>query len=593
MKVPKTLAGKLIELLVLLILLAAALSWTFAARGMRSEIDGFITGDLARGAETIREVLDSSSWDGEDSPMPQEDLMHWSDLLEARITLIASDGAVLADSGVPRGDIGTLDNHRDRPEVREALSSGQGIDRRYSETTGTPYLYYAAAFKNGTGTDPLIIRCSLPLPRYYEILDKTRMNILAAHTLAGLIAIAAGIIGVRRVTGPIRELTAASRAGRGAALYPSGGSIEIEELSRAIKESAQAQERMMRELEDDRNQLMTVVQSAPCGLMLVGQDGKINCANEAIAPLLRDAPERLEGADADGALRAPELIDLIARARAGEFKETNFEFHYGSTQRSYNARALPAGQKETLLTLDDVTKRRQLEEARKSFVADAGHELRTPLTSISVAAELLSGMTGSTAEARAPYIEEISRQRERMTSLVNDLLLLSKLESGVPESAALDFDLAEAVQEGMAEAQKNPKALHLSWETDIPETFAYSGRPEELRRSISNLLDNAVKYTHRRYQDKEGGRISVSLREEGGSCVIAVRDNGIGIPSEGAGRLFGRFERIEPDRARDGDTGGYGLGLAITKTAVESHGGQITLKSGDGFTEFVISLPLL
>ena len=243
--------------------------------------------------------------------------------------------------------------------------------------------------------------------------------------------------------------------------------------------------------------------------------------------------------------------------------------------------------------MDDVTKRRQLEEARKSFVADAGHELRTPLTSISVAAELLSGMTGSTAEARAPYIEEISRQRERMTSLVNDLLLLSKLESGVPESAALDFDLAEAVREGMAEAQKNPKALHISWKTDIPETFAYSGRPEELRRSISNLLDNAVKYTHRRYQDKEGGRISVSLREEGRSCVIAVRDNGIGIPSEGAGRLFGRFERIEPDRARDGDTGGYGLGLAITKTAVESHGGQITLKSGDGFTEFVISLPLL
>jgi two-component system phosphate regulon sensor histidine kinase PhoR len=590
---PKTLAGKLTALLVLSVALAAILSWILATRGMRTEIDDLITDDLAGDAEAINEVLSGGGWNSEDEPIPQEDLAHWAELLEARITLIASDGSVLADSSVPRSEIGSLDNHGGRPEVKKALSSGRGVDRRYSETTGIPYLYYAAAIQAGAGNDAIVIRCSLPLSRYYDILYKARMNILLAHILSGLIAVTAGIIGVRRVTRPIRELTAASRAGRDKKTpYPSGGSLEIEELSRAMKESAQAQERMMRELEEDRNRLLTVVQSTPCGLMLVGQDGKINCANEALAPLLRDAPEKLEGADADAALRAPELIGLIAGAKAGEFKETSFKFHYGATERSYHARSLPAGQKETLLALDDITERRRIEEARKSFVADAGHELRTPLASISVAAELLSGMTDSTAKARAPYIEEIMRQRERMTALVDDLLLLSKLESGVPSSAVRDFDLAEMARDGIDEAAKNPKARLISWETDIPETFAYSGRPEELRRSISNLLDNAVKYTHRRYQGEPGGRISVSLRAGEDGVVIEVRDNGVGIPSEDAGRLFGRFERIEKDRAREGDTGGYGLGLAIAKTAVESHGGRVTLKNTDGLTEFVITLPL-
>jgi two-component system phosphate regulon sensor histidine kinase PhoR len=409
-----------------------------------------------------------------------------------------------------------------------------------------------------------------------------------------LVAVIGGILGVRRVTRPISELTEASRAGFLARpRYPSGGSVEIEELSRAMKEGALARERMMRELEDDRDQLLTVVQSTPCGLMLVGADGKINCANGALAPLLRDAPERLEGADADGALRAPELIGLIAKGRSGEFGYVSFDFRYGAAERCYHARALPAGPRELLLILDDITERRQTEEARKSFVADAGHELRTPLASISVAAELLGEMTDSTAEARAPYIEEIMRQRDRMTALVDDLLLLSKLESGVPVSAARGFDLAEMARCEIGEAKKNTKSGQIAWETDIPDTFAYYGRPEEIRRSIANLLDNSVKYTYRRYAGGPGGRISVSVRTDGGACVLKVTDNGTGIPKEEAGRLFGRFERLERDRARDGgSTGGYGLGLAIVKTAVESHDGKVTLKSGDGFTEFTITLPL-
>ncbi|MDR1515028.1 MAG: hypothetical protein LBS45_04975 [Synergistaceae bacterium] len=590
----RTLTGRLIALLSLSVALAAILSWTFASRGMRAEIDEITTRSLSRKVGVIKEMLEIRGWrSGEDDTIPLEDLARWSRLLGTRITIIGGDGTVMADSSVTSRDERILDNHRDRPEISQALSAGYGTNKRYSETTNVPYFYYAQAFQMNGSKDPVVIRCSLPLAEYHGLLYNVRMNILRAMFLSGTAALIAGIIGVRRVTRPIRKLTEASRANSRTRLpYPSGGSLEIEELSRALRESTEAQERMMAELEDDRNQLQTVVQSAPCGLMLVSADGKIICANSALAPLLRDAPERLEGADADGALRSPELIDLIARGRAGEFRETNFESRYGAAERSYQARVLPAGQRETLLILNDITERRQIEEARKTFVADAGHELRTPLTSISVAAELLGEMTDSSAEARAPYIEEIMRQRGRMTALVDDLLLLSKLESGVPVSEARRFDLAEMARTCVNEAKKNPKSEQISWNTDIPETFDYSGRPEELRRTIANLLDNSVKYTYRRYAGKGGGSISVGLTVQDGSCLLTVRDNGIGIPREDAGRLFGRFERIERDRARDGGAGGYGLGLAIVKTAVESHGGQVTLRSEDGLTEFAISLPL-
>ncbi|MDR1943998.1 MAG: HAMP domain-containing protein [Synergistaceae bacterium] len=590
----RTLAGKLTILVILATVLGALSSWLFVARGMRDNIDEITTSILASDTAVFISALDFYSGSAaSERIIPQEELFRWSKLLEARITVISGDGTVLADSSVFYEDIWTLDNHKDRPEVRKALAAGFGIDRRYSETTSVPYIYYAATTKARDGST-LIVRCSLPLSRYYALLSGARNNIIAALAFSGLVALSIGIMGVRRVTRPIRELTAASRALRGGlkSSYPTGGALEIEELSRALKESAEVQEKMMNDLQNERNQLQTVVQSAPCGLMLVSWDGLVSCANGVLAPLLRDAPEKITGTSVDGALRAPELIELIAKARGGHDVEMSFISRRLGNERFYNARALSAGENETLLVVDDITERHRMEEARKSFVADAGHELRTPLASISVAAELLRGMEDSGADERAVYIDEIMRQRERMTALVDDLLLLSKLESGVPSSPRRDFDLAELTASQIENAKKNPKAANISWETDLPEKLVFSGGAEELRRSVSNLLDNAVKYTHRRYRDKPGGVISVSLASEGASCVISVADNGVGIPEGEELRIFNRFERIERDRARgNGDSGGYGLGLAIVKTAVASHGGDVTVESENGVTKFVIKLP--
>jgi two-component system phosphate regulon sensor histidine kinase PhoR len=265
----------------------------------------------------------------------------------------------------------------------------------------------------------------------------------------------------------------------------------------------------------------------------------------------------------------------------------------------FKARAIPTVTDEILVVLDDETERMRMETARKSFVADAGHEFQTPLTSISAAAELLSSMEGSTQEERAPYIEEIMRQRERMTALVDDLLLLSRLESGVPTCGDEPFDLTTLCREHVNDAIKSPLASGIEWSVSLPaEAFMFHGRRKEIGRSVSNLLDNAVKYTHKRFGVRrrsnpgDKGRISVSLAREDGSYVLRVSDNGVGIPPGKLSDIFGRFERAEHDRSRGGEGGGgYGLGLAIAKTAIESHGGGIYARSSGGSTDFFARLP--
>lgn len=596
----RTLAGRFTILTVATIALSMVVSWFAVSRDIRHEIDRITTADLARSAHVLMNAMGRDEGiASEYSATRREELVRWAELLGVRVSIIAPNGSVRADSVVRNEHLGELDSHLGRPEVRDALQNGYGIDRRYSETTREPYLYYALRVQEpASGEVSCVIRCSYPLSRFYVIVSSVRVRLLASLFTAGLVALAAGIVGVRRVTRPIRELTEAARANRGVGrvLYPRGGTVEIEELSSSMRESSDLQAQTMRELENERNQLETVVKSAPCGLMLVNSRGLIGCVNEVFAPLLREEPASAVGVRFDGMLRVHELVALIGRAGLGGAQEALFTFRYRGAERFYSARAIPAGADEVLVVLDDITERHRMEVSRKSFVADAGHEFQTPLASISLAAELLSDMEDSTAAEREPYLAEIRRQRERMTRLVDDLLLLSRLESGVPLSENESFDLAQVVAEEVEDTRRNLVSANIFWTMDVSEAacgaYGISGRKSEIRRSISNLLDNAVKYTCKRYGNSPGGQISVRVSREGTDYAVRVSDNGVGIPAGEMHRIFGRFVRVEDDRARSGNrSGGYGLGLAIVRTSVESHGGSVSVESSPERTTFMVRLP--
>lgn len=587
----------MIALTVMTVSLGIAVSWFIVSYDMRREIDELTITDLARDAYVFMNVLDLRTERTEDGRLISfDELTHWSGLLGVRISIIDMAGNVLADSSVPYEELPGLGSHADRIEVKDAVQKGFGQDRRYSETTRIPYLYYAVkAHEKHSGSSIYIIRCSLPLSRFYTLLSRVRWNILAALLISGSAALAVGVYGVRNVTRPIRRLIEALRAARRgeAVVYPLDGPMEIGALSVALKESAEAQSRIMDELQAERNLLETVVQSAPCGLMLVGAGGVVEYANAVLSPLLREDPGRCVGMGVKGVVRAPDLAEAIGRARQGDSGELRLTFRYHGTERFYNCRIFSLGEGGVLVVVDDITERHLMEEARKSFVADAGHELQTPLSAISVSAELLREMPDSTQAERLPYIEEIMRQRERMTLLVDDLLLLSKLESGVPMSPPEPFDLAADVALLVSEARERRNAAHIQWRLDLPVSLMYTGRRSDLRRAVSNLLDNAVKYTRRRYADDSGGEIAVSLKESGPDVILTVSDNGVGVPPGDIARIFGRFERVERDRSRGADkTGGYGLGLAIVKKVVQSHCGSVAVESGSQLTTFTVTLPV-
>jgi len=163
-----------------------------------------------------------------------------------------------------------------------------------------------------------------------------------------------------------------------------------------------------------------------------------------------------------------------------------------------------------------------------------------------------------------------------MTALVDDLLLLSRLESDITPEPGEPLDLKEMIEDVVNYQKETPQAAYIAWEMELPDGAPFNGRPGEIGRALGNLVDNAVKYTRKRFGETPGGVIRVSMEEQDKGWKILVGDNGTGIDEKIRETVFERFKRGETSRYREGvSPGGYGLGLAIARRIIESHGGSI------------------
>jgi len=240
------------------------------------------------------------------------------------------------------------------------------------------------------------------------------------------------------------------------------------------------------------------------------------------------------------------------------------------------------GREELIVVLSDTTDTRRLEAVKRDFVVNASHELRTPLTSILGSLEMLEGEVEGEA---ARWVQAIQRNADRMTAIVQDMLMLSRLEAREAEPSPERVDLRRLIEDvtGMFahRAQSQGIALTLSIPGDLPHITADAFLIEQM---LVNLVDNGLKYT-------EKGEVRVLCETEGADLVrIEVADSGIGIPAESLPRIFERFYVVDKSRSRK--LGGTGLGLAIVKHIVQSHGGTIDVESTPGGgTRFVVRLP--
>jgi two-component system phosphate regulon sensor histidine kinase PhoR len=521
----------------------------------------------------------------------------------ARVTVIAADGTVLADSATEDRAVARLDNHATRPEVVQAWASGEGMTIRVSDTTGqrTFYLAHRIRLIDQPESRSAIVRLGLPMTQIEAQLHELKQRLALALGLAFLVAVALGMVIARSLTRPLSDMAEVARklaAGVLGQRVPTASRDEIGVLARALNDMTSQLEAKLHELSEDRAQLLAVLVSMVEGVMVLDCRGTVLQVNPALERMFALKPGETKGRLYWEVIRHHELNELTARvlerrtSLGGEITLTPS----GNQLRVEASVTSCAGENEpcAVLVFHDVTAVRRLEKVRKDFVANVSHELRTPLTSIRGYVEALLDGGKDDPETLVRFLDIILKQSHRLELILEDLLQLSQIESGQVlfkrEPVALGAVIERTVALIKPMAGKKNHALTTRMDDDLPPVL---GDEDRLVQVLTNLLDNAVKYT------PPNGAITVAAHalrartadgSPAGIVELSVTDTGVGIPEADRPRVFERFYRV--DKARSRELGGTGLGLAIVKHIVEGHGGQVWVEGNEPTgSRFVVRLP--
>jgi two-component system phosphate regulon sensor histidine kinase PhoR len=522
------------------------------------------------------------------------DLKRWVRQLAAdsglRVTVIRRDGVVIADSTVPPERVASMENHRSRPEVREALARGSGMSVRTSATTGDTYIYAAQTLAGPRG-EAYILRLAEPLEQLQALQGRLAASLALAALVAGLAILVTSLWLDRRLFQPLSRLIADARdiaIGRASRVHVPDED-ELAALALALNRLATTAEEQFEVVRKERDQLQQILASMSEGVLVVGPDGRALMINPAFYRLF-DLAGDFTGRPVLEIIRHPGFARLIDNTlREGEPQSAQIELA-APERRTLLLASSPitlGGHQGAVVATRDTTDLTRVADMRRDFVANVSHELKTPLAAIRGFAETLrDGALDEPAVARR-FTERIVSQCRRLQELLEDLLTLSRLEGIAPalerEPVALGAVVHRAVE--LIAAVAREKRVEIEVETAAEPLPPVLGDPDGLERLVLNLLDNAIKY------NRPEGRITVRLSRTDGEALLEVTDTGIGIPPESIPRLFERFYRVDKGRARE--EGGTGLGLAIVKHVAQTHGGQVEVEShaGQGST-FRVRLPL-
>ena len=508
------------------------------------------------------------------------------DLVGARVTFIAADGAVVGDSSESLEGVARMENHASRPEVVEARLQGLGKGRRHSDTLGIDMLYVAVPV-----THPAIafVRVALPLTDIRQQFRSVLAAIIAALAIALAGAAAISWVISTRVGRRVRAIAGvAERYGTGN-LSPSGldyGDDELGTVARALDDSVQVVGRQLAEQARDHARMEAILAGMIEGVIVVDPHGRLQLANEAARRMLRldDLPV---GRHYLESIRHPAIAELVAAALSGRAPDALQLSPPRDPSRTIMARATPAsggGAHGAVLVLHDITDLRRADQIRRDFVANVSHELRTPLTAIRGYVEALLDTDASGEQGRT-FLGIIARHSERMERLVKDLLRLARLDAGQETLDIISCDTRNLVQGVIGDLGPSAESRRQRIEIAVkPGAEALHGDPAKVHDALRNLVANAITYS------PEDTTILIDAARADGSVELSVSDEGPGIPEEDLSRVFERFYRVDKSRARD--PGGTGLGLAIVKHLIELHHGTARAENRpEGGTRVTITLP--
>ena len=545
-------------------LLAAAtvLGLTIAAdRILRDRLELQTAEGLEREARLVIRLIpaDSTAWPAI--------AIQLGTLIGHRVTLIDSTGRVRGDTEFPADALPQLENHAHRPEVMAALASGVGESKRYSVSTDVNRMYLAI---RGGPPGLAIVRVSATLAAVDAPIDAIQRAIWLAGAVAIALAAVFAWVGSRYYAQQLLALTNAARAiaDERSPVFPDSRVPEIAQHVRALRAMHDELDARFAALRREREETAALVEAMTDGVIATDAGGVIRTVNVAARRLLRVEP----------AVALPPLAELFhdkaARALVEDIRArrdvAERELRLGDRHVVVTAHPLPDG--GSLLVLRDISDLRRLETVRRDFVANVSHELKTPLTAIAGYAEtLVSEADPDTPTAK--FAATILTHARRMQRLVEDLLDLSRIESGGWRPRPVELDVATAVREAWAPFAERARAANVELAV-VVEAGAerLHADPDALRQILTNLFHNAL-----RHIPAPGGRVTVSAGAERERIAVTVADTGTGIPTEHLSRIFERFYRVDPSRSRE--QGGTGLGLSIVKHLMEAHGGRVAAES--------------
>lgn len=559
----------------LLLLMALAPPFVYFDRTIREDM-------LEEARKRATETLSSTQWVlSRHAPFDTGDgleawAVEYARHTGVRFTYIV-DGKVMADSDVPAERVHLMDDHGGRPEVVAASKGGSGMEVRYSTTLRKDLVYAALRVEGIAGLPPGVIRVALPVSEVRDRIDSMETGLLWAFIFSLLASGGLGFLVTRPFLGGIESMARAAQAigqgdyGRRIRDIPGR---ELRPLAHAINGMAHNIERHLAVLEEQKGRLEAVFNGMREGVMVLDAEGRITTINRALTIMFEGIVSKIGRTPLEATMK-PELQRAVDDLRAKDTTEGRAIMLELSDGRAFEVNLVPffdeAG-RCMVLVFHDVSEREKLERIRRDFVANVSHELKTPLTSIKGYAETLLESPPASCEQAGAFMRTILKNANHMTKMVNSLLVLARSEHKGEKRVLAEVDAAEVLRQTLREFQPVAQRKAIELVCEVEGAVTVMADRDGLGEVFRNLLDNAMKYS------PEGTRVSVSARPGAGVATFCFRDEGPGIPEHSKERIFERFYRIE----REGDTskeGSAGLGLAICRRIVRSHGGEIWVES--------------
>ena len=493
---------------------------------------------------------------------------------QVRFTIINKRGNVLFDT---ENDEKFSDNHLDREEIQKAFNENEGSSVRYSKTSSSKLVYYATKIDDNT-----VVRSSVPISAIIIFLSRNFKYYIFIIITVIILALGLSVKLTRIIIYPIKELEqAASKILNGdldnrAKVY---NNDEIGALAKSFNMMADELQIKINDSYDKQNKLEAILESMDSGVIAIDNHSNIMLINN-YAKNLFELKGEIIGNKIQECILDYDLLQFVKNIHDMDSKEIKL---FNPIKRELKVKKAPivSGNTSTIgtvITLSDITDIKRLENMRSQFVANVSHELKTPLTSIKGFSETLKYVDDN--ETRKKFLDIINNEADRLSRLINDILILSNLEN-MKVTKIEDFKPLEVLQDvlDVISVESKSKGIEIIISDDYREYL--SGNRDKFYQLSMNLIDNAVKYS------KENGKVKVKLFEKNNYFMMVVQDDGIGIPKEDLPRIFERFYRV--DKARS--TKGTGLGLAIVKHIVKLFNGEVYVNStlGEG-TEFIIKI---